>query len=118
MITNQRDILDKIKYYYKKLHTSTNPDKENLNDCVHRTKQESKVNQEDMKVRDGQLSVKECTEAIFKMNLNKSPDIDGLTVELHRTFWESIRYLRVFILNKFHQDKQLSFSQRTSVLTL
>jgi hypothetical protein len=34
IITNQRDILDKIKYY-KKLYTSTNPDKEILNDYIY-----------------------------------------------------------------------------------
>ena len=79
IITNQRDILDNIKYYYKKLYASTNPDKENLNDYKYRTKLESKVNQEDLNVCDGQLSVEECTEAIFKMKLNKSPGIDGLT---------------------------------------
>ena len=118
IITNQRDILDKMKYYYKKLYTSTNPDKQNLNDYIYRTKLESKVNQEDLNVCDGQLSVEECTEAIFKMKLNKSPGIDGLTVEFYRTFWESIKYLIVFILNKCHEDRQLSFSQRTSVLTL
>jgi hypothetical protein len=101
-----------------KLHTSTNPDKQNLNDYVYRIKIESKVKQEDMNVCDGQLSVEECTEAIFKMKLNKSPGIDGLTVEFYRTFWESIKYLIVFILNKCHEDRQLSFSQRTSVLTL
>jgi hypothetical protein len=53
---------------------------------IYRTKLESKVNQEDMNVCDGQLSVEECTEAIFKMKLNKSPGIDGLTVEFYRTF--------------------------------
>jgi hypothetical protein len=86
MITNQRDILDKIKYYYKKLYTSTSPDKQNLNDYIYRTKLESKVKQEDMKVCDGQLSVEECTEAIFKVKLNKSPGIDGLSIEFYRTF--------------------------------
>ena len=118
IITNQRDILDQIKYYYKKLCISTNPDKQNLNDYIYRTKLESKVKQEDMNVCDGQLSVEECTEAIFKMKLNKSPGIDGLTVECYRTFWESIKYLIVFILHMCHEDRQLSFSQRTSVLTL
>ena len=39
-----------------------------------------------MNVCDGQLSVEECTEAILKMKLNKSPGIDGLTVEFYRTF--------------------------------
>ena len=50
-----------------------------LNDYIYRTKLESKVNQEDLNVCDGQLSVEECTEGIFKMKLNKSPGIDGLT---------------------------------------
>jgi hypothetical protein len=86
MITNQRNILDKIKYYYKKLYTSTSPDKQNLNDYIYRTKLESKVKQEDMKVCDGQLSVEECTEAIFKVKLNKSPGIDGLKIEFYRIF--------------------------------
>jgi hypothetical protein len=62
------------------LYTSTNPDKQNLNDYIYRAKLERKVNQEDLNVCDGQLSVKECTEAIFKMKLNKSHGIDGLTV--------------------------------------
>jgi hypothetical protein len=71
-----------------------------------------------MNVCDGQLSVEECTEAIFKMKLNKSPGIDVLTVELYKTFWESINYVIVFILNKCHEDRQLYFSQKTSVLTI
>jgi hypothetical protein len=61
MITNQRDILDKIKYYYKKLYTSTNPDKQNLNDYIYRTKLESKINQEDLNVCDRQLSVEDVS---------------------------------------------------------
>jgi hypothetical protein len=77
--------LDKIKYYYKKLYTSTNPDKQNLNDYIYRTKLQSKVKQENMKVCDGWLSIEECTEAIIKMMLNKSPGIDGLTLEFYRT---------------------------------
>jgi hypothetical protein len=59
------------------------------------TKIESKVKQQDMNVCDGQLSVEECTEAIFKIKLNKSPGIDRLTVELYKTFWESIKYVIV-----------------------
>jgi hypothetical protein len=100
------------------VYASTNPEKQNLNEYICRTKLESNVKQEDMKVCDGQLSMEECTEAIFKMKLNKSLGIDGLTVEFYRTFWDSIECLIVFILNKSHEDNQLSFSQKTSILTI
>jgi hypothetical protein len=63
------------------LYTSTNPDKQHLNDYIYRTKLESKVKQEDMNASHGQVSIEECTEAIFKMKLNKSHGINGLTVE-------------------------------------
>lgn len=36
MITTNRDILDEIKYYYKKLYTTINPDKQNLHDYIYR----------------------------------------------------------------------------------
>jgi hypothetical protein len=87
--------------------TSTNPDKQNLNDYIYRTKLESKINQEDLNVCDGQLSVEECTEAIFKMKLNKSPGIDELTVEFYRKFVVSFLNLK----NKhcfFHQILPIS----------
>jgi hypothetical protein len=100
------------------VYASTNPEKQNLNEYICRTKLESNVKQEDMKVCDLQLSMEECTEAIFKMKLNKSLGIDGLTVEFYRTFWDSIEYLIVFILNKSHEDNQLSFSKKTSILTI
>ena len=56
------------------------------------------------------------TAVIDKTILNNG--IDGLTVELYWPFYKYIQYLIVFILNKCHEDRQLSFSQRTSVLTL
>jgi hypothetical protein len=62
----------------------------------------------------GSYQWKKVQRPYFKMKLNKSP---GLTVEFHRTIWESIKYLTFLIINKCYEDKQLCF-QRTSVQTL
>ena len=116
--TDQTIILNMIKEYYKKLYSSTNPNDILLNDYIFQTNLESEINHENMKTCDGSLTVDEITEAIFKMKPNKSPGLDGLTVEFYRTFWQKIKHILVYILNKGHEDKCLSFSQRTSVLSL
>lgn len=52
------------------------------------------------------------------MKLNKSPGLDGLTVEFYQTFWDKIKTFLVEVLNKGYDKKLLSFSQRSSVLSL
>jgi len=39
---------------------------------------------------DGKATVNEFSEAIGNTKLNKSPGLDGLTVEFYRTFWGKI----------------------------
>ena len=41
----------------------------------------------------------ECSEAIGNMKLNKSPGLDGLTVEFYRAFWGNLKlFLRISII--------------------
>ena len=44
---------------------------------------------------DGEITVTECSDAVNEMKLNKSPGLDGLSVEFYRTFWDS---LNIFLL--------------------
>ena len=67
---------------------------------------------------DGSVTLEECSEAITNMKLNKSPGLDGLTVEFYKTFWEKLKYLLVKVYNKGHEDNLLTYSQRSSVLSL
>ena len=39
---------------------------------------------------EGEITLEECTSAIFQMKLNRSPGLDGLNVEFDRTFWNEI----------------------------
>jgi hypothetical protein len=52
------------------------------------------------------------------MKLNKSPGLDGLTVEFYRVFWNKLKYILTDVLNKGNDEKCLTYSQRTSILTL
>jgi hypothetical protein len=44
--------------------------------------------------------------------------LDGLTVEFYRAFWGKVNFFLIDVLNKSYDEKLLSFSQRTSVLSL
>ena len=54
------------------------------------------------------------------MKLNKSPGLDGLTVEFYRVFWNKLKYMYILtdVLNKGNHEQCLTYSQRTSILTL
>jgi hypothetical protein len=38
---------------------------------------------------EGEITIEECTNVIFKMKLNKAPGLDGLSVEFYRKFFTS-----------------------------
>jgi hypothetical protein len=40
---------------------------------------------------DGEVTDTDCSEAIGNMKLNKSPGLDGLTVEFYRAFWGKLK---------------------------
>jgi hypothetical protein len=52
---------------------------------------ERNINAEDFKISEGKLTIEECTSIINMMKLNKSPRLDGLTVERYLTFWDQIK---------------------------
>ena len=52
------------------------------------------------------------------MKSNKAPGLDGLTVEFYREFWVKVNFFLIDVLNKSYDENLLSFSQRTSVLSL
>jgi hypothetical protein len=52
------------------------------------------------------------------MKLNKSPGLDGLSVEFYRTFWDKLKYFLIKTYNKSYNVNLLIYSQHSSVLPL
>ena len=52
------------------------------------------------------------------MKLNKSPGLDGLSVEFYRTFWDKLKHFLIKTYNKGYNENLLTYSQRSSVLAL
>ncbi|CAM2100050.1 unnamed protein product [Caretta caretta] len=64
------------------------------------------------------LSLAELSEALRRMPTNKSPGMDGLTVELYRVFWDILSLDLVIVWAEALQSGVLPLSCRRAVLAL
>ncbi|CAM2095539.1 unnamed protein product [Caretta caretta] len=64
------------------------------------------------------LTLAEFSEALHRMPTNKSPGMDGLTVELYRVFWDVLGQDLVTVWAKSLQSRVLPLSCRRAVLAL
>ena len=116
--TKQSEILEIIKTYYEKLYSSNKPNKHMLQKYIFETKLEKTLSEKDKSICDGEITVTECSDAVNEMKLNKSPGLDGLSVEFYRTFWDKLKYFLIKTYNKGYNENLLTYSQRSSVLAL
>lgn len=52
------------------------------------------------------------------MKLNKSPGLDGLTVEFYRQFWNNLKNIMVKVFNNNYEKKELTNSQKKGAISL
>ena len=67
---------------------------------------------------EGEFTISECQSAINKMKKNKSPGLDGISVEFYQKFWPLIGNLMLDVFNDSYKNDLLPVSQRVSVFTL
>ena len=73
---------------------------------------------EESLICEGKLNIEECSNAIFKMRLIRSPGYDGIPVEFYRQFWEILKDFIVAVFNDNYDRKELTQSQKLGMLTL
>ena len=106
------------KSYYENLFKSTHPNIEEAKTYIDNTKINKKFRMEESLICEGKLNIEECTNAIFKIRLNRSPGYDGTRVEFYRQFWESLIDCIVPVFNYNYDRKELTQSQKLGMLTL
>jgi hypothetical protein len=89
-----------------------------LQKYIFETKLEKTLSEKDKSICDGDITVTECSDAVNEMKLNKSPGLDGLSVEFYRTFWDKLKYFLIKTYNKSYNENLLTYSQHSSVLPL
>lgn len=85
-ISDQVDILAEQENFYKSLYTTRDIDILD-NTFFHH---DIKLTDEQRELCEGNLSYKECAEALKQMQNGKSPGSDGFTVDFYKFFWRDI----------------------------
>jgi hypothetical protein len=116
--TDQKELMEIEVDYYKKLYKSINPDNDKLKKYIENTKVHNKLSNNESEKYEGEITIEECTNAIFKMKLNKAPGLDGLSVKFYGKFWNSLKKLVTKVFNFNYEKGHLSNSQKIGAISL
>lgn len=111
IIDDQAGILKEQVHFYRRLYRS-NPDVQfdlkNMTDTM--------LNEEQKKVLDNEITLPELTRALNSMKLNKTPGLDGLTVELYQTFWDKLGPIYLHLIQYCLRQGQLNATARQGLI--
>lgn len=118
MYTNTESILSHVVNFYSNLYTPENISASEINNYLSQTPYEQKLTESEANLCEGLFTVTECELAVMNMKLNKSPGLDGISIEFYKHFWDKIGVILTEVLNDGFLRNELTFSQRTGALSL
>jgi exonuclease III len=116
--SNQSEILQLQTHFFQDLYSSKHIPTEHIDTYIQHTQLEQVLSKEDSQSCDGSLTLAECKNVVHSMKNNKSPGIDGLSVEFYQTFWNIVGTHVVNSLNESYDNGSLSPLQRQGLITL
>ena len=66
---------------------------------------------------EGNISVKECLDALKAIGDGKSPGMDGFTVEFYEFFWNDLSHYLVRSIDSSYTIGEISVTQRSALIT-
>ena len=103
--------------FYSNLYNSENLSKNHLDKIASNIKSKT-IPDSILKDLERQISEEEIKNALFQMNKNKSPGIDGLTVEFYQAFWHILGEDILEVYNECFTNGFLSNSMNTALVKL
>ena len=115
-VTNTADILKYQSDFYKNLYKQTNSDKKiSIQSVLGENK--TKLSDKDSQDLEGEIAYSELVFALKSMKNDKSPGLDGFTVEFFKFFWVDIGNFILNSLNYGYRTGSLSITQKQGVIT-
>ena len=114
--TKTPDILNCQTSFYKDLYKEVNLENDvSINSIL--GENENKLSDKDSKELEGEILYSELGFALNNMKNNKSPGLDGFTVEFFNFFWTDIGHFILQSLNYGYRNGSLSITQKQGVIT-
>ena len=116
-LIQDKSILIETYNFYSKLYQKKNQvEAVDWNDLAHLNV--PKLNTQLKDSLEGPLLMDEVFEVIKNMKNNKSPGLDGFTVEFIKFFWNYLKYFLVRSLNYAFLNGNMSYTQKIGIITL
>jgi len=112
------EILQVANKFYSDLYDRKDVNESDINDYFDNIIPENVLSQENLQICEGLFTTEECFNAITKMKRNKSPGLDGISIEFYEKFWPLLGELLVDVFNDSFKKGILTDSQRLSVFAL
>ena len=116
VISEQQSIIHEQVRFYSDLYSSEQclrTERNQLLDSLTKT-----LSEPDSQSCEGDISAKELHKALFDMESNKSPGLDGLTVEFYKEFWDVLYDIFLRLTKEIYQSKAMCNSMKTGLITL
>ena len=118
-ITDQKDIIREQERFYEKLYTSSKTQfrADHSTTFFNQDYIRAKLTLEEKDSCEGNISAKECLDALKVMGDGKSPGMDGFTVEFYKFFWNDLSHYLVRSINFSYSIGEMSVTQRSALIT-
>ena len=114
ILTDQKSILCKQSEFYEKLYTS-NP---RVKFDIPIDPATPVLNETDRKMLDSSITEAELFDACMTLKSNKTPGVDGLTIEFYRRFWKKLSPMMLSMYCDSFQNGCLPLSTRRGLISL
>ena len=115
-VTETSDVLKCQTIFYKELYKEVEiDDSKSIHSIL--GDNESKLSDKESQELEGEITYTELTSALRNMNNNKSPGLDGFTVEFFKFFWVDIGQFTLRSLNFGYRTGSLSITQKQGIIT-
>ena len=115
--TEMNEILKCQQQFYENLYNdySVDLDERSIGSVI--GENENKLSNEDAEKLEGEIKLKELSDALKNMKNEKSPVLDGFTVEFFKMFWTDLKFIILRSINYGYHTGSLSVTQKQGVIT-